>query len=446
MTPDLLIKNALIINDNQRFTGYVALCGERIAAVGRGTYTGPIPKSEIDADGKALIPGVIDDQVHFRDPGLTEKADIHTESIAAVAGGVTSFMEMPNTKPQTTTIELLGQKMDIAAEKSVANYAFYLGATNDNLDQIGKVDPKTVCGVKVFMGASTGNMLVDNIKALEGIFAESPVLIATHCEEESIIRHNMELMKARYGDHIPVEAHPFIRSVEACYASTEKAVGLADKYNSRLHVLHLSTAAELSLFESKPLSEKRITNEVCVHHLWFTADDYATRGNRIKWNPAVKWQADRDALRQGLISGKIDVVATDHAPHTKAEKAKPYLEAPSGGPLVQHSLTVMLEMAAQGVWTPEFVVEKMCHAPARLFGVVDRGYIAEGYYADMVLVDLNSPWRVSAENILYKCGWSPLEGDEFSARVTNTIVNGHMVYADGVVDAKYRGKPLTFSK
>lgn len=446
MTPDLLIKNALIINDNQRFTGYVAIIGERIAAVGRGTYTGPIPKSEIDAEGKALIPGVIDDQVHFRDPGLTEKADIHTESIAAVAGGVTSFMEMPNTKPQTTTIELLGQKMDIAAEKSVANYAFYLGATNDNLDQIGKVDPKTVCGVKVFMGASTGNMLVDNIKALEGIFAESPVLIATHCEEESIIRHNMELMRARYGDNIPVEAHPFIRSVEACYASTEKAVGLADKYNSRLHVLHLSTAAELSLFESKPLSEKRITNEVCVHHLWFTADDYATRGNRIKWNPAVKWQADRDALRQGLISGKVDVVATDHAPHTKAEKAKPYLEAPSGGPLVQHSLTVMLEMAAQGVWTPEFVVEKMCHAPARLFGVVDRGYIAEGYYADMVLVDLNSPWRVSAENILYKCGWSPLEGDEFSARVTNTIVNGHMVYADGVVDAKYRGKPLTFSK
>lgn len=446
MTPDLLIKNALIINDNQRFTGYVSIIGERIAAVGRGTYTGPTPKSEIDAEGKALIPGVIDDQVHFRDPGLTEKADIHTESIAAVAGGVTSFMEMPNTKPQTTTIELLGQKMDIAAEKSVANYAFYLGATNDNLDQIGKVDPKTVCGVKVFMGASTGNMLVDNIKALEGIFAESPVLIATHCEEESIIRHNMELMRARYGDNIPVEAHPFIRSVEACYASTEKAVGLADKYNSRLHVLHLSTAAELSLFESKPLSEKRITNEVCVHHLWFTADDYATRGNRIKWNPAVKWQADRDALRQGLISGKIDVVATDHAPHTKAEKAKPYLEAPSGGPLVQHSLTVMLEMAAQGVWTPEFVVEKMCHAPARLFGVVDRGYIAEGYYADMVLVDLNSPWRVSAENILYKCGWSPLEGDEFSARVTNTIVNGHMVYADGVVDAKYRGKPLTFSK
>lgn len=446
MTPDLLIKNALIINDNQRFTGYVAIIGERIAAVGRGTYTGPIPKSEIDADGKALIPGVIDDQVHFRDPGLTEKADIHTESIAAVAGGVTSFMEMPNTKPQTTTIELLGQKMEIAAEKSVANYAFYLGATNDNLDQIRKVDPKTVCGVKVFMGASTGNMLVDNIKALEGIFAESPVLIATHCEEESIIRHNMELMRARYGDNIPVEAHPFIRSVEACYASTEKAVGLADKYNSRLHVLHLSTAAELSLFESKPLSEKRITNEVCVHHLWFTADDYATRGNRIKWNPAVKWQADRDALRQGLISGKIDVVATDHAPHTKAEKAKPYLEAPSGGPLVQHSLTVMLEMAAQGVWTPEFVVEKMCHAPARLFGVVDRGYIAEGYYADMVLVDLNSPWRVSAENILYKCGWSPLEGDEFSARVTNTIVNGHMVYADGVVDAKYRGKPLVFSK
>lgn len=446
MIPDLLIKNALIINDNQRFTGYVAIIGERIAAVGRGTYTGPTPKSEIDAEGKALIPGVIDDQVHFRDPGLTEKADIHTESIAAVAGGVTSFMEMPNTKPQTTTIELLGQKMDIAAEKSVANYAFYLGATNDNLDQIGKVDPKTVCGVKVFMGASTGNMLVDNIKALEGIFAESPVLIATHCEEESIIRHNMELMRARYGDNIPVEAHPFIRSVEACYASTEKAVGLADKYNSRLHVLHLSTAAELSLFESKPLSEKRITNEVCVHHLWFTADDYATRGNRIKWNPAVKWQADRDALRQGLISGKIDVVATDHAPHTKAEKAKPYLEAPSGGPLVQHSLTVMLEMAAQGVWTPEFVVEKMCHAPARLFGVVDRGYIAEGYYADMVLVDLNSPWRVSAENILYKCGWSPLEGDEFSARVTNTIVNGHMVYADGVVDAKYRGKPLIFSK
>ncbi|MBK5196127.1 MAG: dihydroorotase, partial [Proteiniphilum sp.] len=443
----ILIHKATIINEGISFTGSILLEGERISRI----FKEDVPeqllngcREVIDARGLYLIPGVIDDQVHFRDPGLTHKGDIRSESRAAVAGGVTSFMEMPNTNPQTITNDALSRKMEMAAEKSVANYAFYLGATNDNLGELKKVDSKQVCGVKVFMGASTGNMLVDNEKALQQIFAEVDMLIATHCEKEEIIRENAAFYRKRFGEMIPIPWHPVIRSAEACYRSSSHAVELADRYGSRLHVLHLSTAREMSLFSDAPLEEKRITAEVCVHHLWFSDVDYDRLGALIKWNPAVKGVEEREALREALKEGKLDVVATDHAPHLMSEKEGGSLQAASGGPLVQHSLQVMLELAGRGIWTKELVVEKMCHAPARLFQVKERGYIREGYYADLVLVDPAAPYTVSAENIRYKCGWSPFEGETFGCSVKQTFVNGKLAYDNGVITENLFGKALAF--
>lgn len=440
-----LIKDATIINEGQRFVGNVLICDKHICKIS----SSPIEvknATTIDAKGLLLIPGAIDDQVHFREPGLTYKGDIASESKAAVAGGVTSFMEMPNTKPATTSMALLDEKFEIAAKKSFANYSFYIGATNDNLDVISKIDPRSVCGVKVFMGSSTGNMLVDEVKTLEGIFAESPTIITTHCEEESIIKKNLAEFKQRYGENIPPEAHPLIRSNEACVRSTERAMQLASKYGSRLHILHLSTKEEMSLLEAKPLSEKKITSEVCVHYLWFSDADYAERTNFIKWNPAVKSEKDRDALRNSLKTGKLDVVATDHAPHSLEEKLQPYLSAPSGGPSVQHSLVLMLELAKQGLYTVEEVVQKMCHAPASLFRVNKRGFIREGYFADLVLINPSSLWSISKENILYKCGWSPFEGIVVSNKVVTTFINGEVAYNNGIVYDTPLGERLTFDR
>ncbi|TCN61375.1 dihydroorotase [Acetobacteroides hydrogenigenes] len=440
-----LISGATIINEGAQFIGNVLVENGRISKVSKNRIEAN-DATTINAEGLLLLPGVIDDQVHFREPGLTHKGDIASESRAAVAGGITSFMEMPNTKPATTTIELLEEKFEIAAKTSYANYSFYIGATNENLDVISKIDPKSTCGVKVFMGSSTGNMLVDERKTLEGIFAESPTIVTTHCEEEATIRRNLAEFQARYGEAIPVEAHPLIRSNEACVRSTDLAISLASKYGSRLHVLHLSTREEMALFDTKPLAEKKITGEVCVHHLWFSDKDYAQRGNFIKWNPAVKSEADRDALRDALKAGKLDVVATDHAPHTFEEKSNPYLTAPSGGPSVQHSLTLMLELAKQGFYTIEEVVNKMCHAPATLFQVAERGFIREGHFADLVLVDPSNSWTISKENILYKCGWSPFDGVTLSNRIKTTFVNGEIAYSDGVVCDKQLGMRLTFDR
>lgn len=433
-----VIYNGSIVNEGERFEGYLIIGGDRIEKVGRGAYDGPrgVAIEMIDARGGYIIAGAIDDQVHFRDPGLTYKADIATESLAAVAGGVTSYMEMPNTVPQTTTIDLWERKMEHAASISAANYSFYLGATNDNLQQVSALDPRRVPGVKVFMGSSTGGMLVDNQKRLEAIFAESPVLVAIHSEDEALIQQNI----ARFGHHATIADHSTIRSEEACYRSTARAIEIAAKYNTRLHVLHLSTGRELTLFESRPLVEKRITNEVCVHHLWFSDDDYAAKGNFIKWNPSIKTAVDRAALREGLANGRVDIIATDHAPHTLDEKLKPYLQAPSGGPLVQHSLVAMLEM-----FPVETVVDFMSHRPAICFNVAERGYLREGYFADIVIVE-REPWEVTRQNILYKCGWSPFEGVTFSHRVSRTLVNGVLLFADGELDCSIHSKPLTFNR
>ncbi len=446
MNDAILIKNALIVNEGYEYTGYVLTSGARIAQVGEGDYRGAEPARVIDAAGRLLIPGVIDDQVHFREPGLTHKGDIHSESTAAVAGGVTSYMEMPNTKPPATTIDLLNEKFARAAETSVANYSFYLGATNENLSEIRKIDPRRVCGLKVFMGSSTGNMLVDKTESLAAIFSESPVLVATHCEDEATIQQKLAHFKALYGEKITPNMHPLIRSEEACYLSTAHAVELATRYGTDLHVLHLSTVRELELFSDGPLAGKKITNEVCVHHLWFSEWDYRRLGNLIKWNPAIKTAADREGLLAGIERGRVDVVATDHAPHTKEEKAQPYLSCPSGGPLVQHSLTAMLELFKRGEVSLADVVEKMCHAPAARFQVKDRGFIREGAYADLVLVDLYSAWEVSTDNILYKCGWSPFEGERFSTRITHTVINGRVVYENGTVDTAFRGMELAFDR
>ena len=443
-----IIKNAHIVNENQIFTGCLVIEDQIIKKVIKG------PLSEIyhdeknifNAEGKYLIPGVIDDQVHFREPGLIHKADIASESKAAVAGGITSFMEMPNTKPQTTTQELLEKKFEIAAEKSLANYSFYFGATNDNLEEIKKVNPSKVCGIKVFLGSSTGNMLVDNPKTLAGIFAESPVLVAIHSEDEQIIRANLLKYKKNYGENIPVHLHPAIRSAEACYVSTKKAVQLALKYHTRLHILHLSTARELEFLSAGPCDEKSITAEVCVHHLWFSDEDYQKYGMRIKWNPAIKEKSDRNSLFAALLKDKIDVIATDHAPHTADEKNNPYMKAPSGGPLVQHSLPVMLEFYHQGRISLEKIVEKMCHAPAKTFKIEKRGFIREGYFADLVLIDTGKPGEVTKENIYYKCGWSPFEGTTFHSTITHTFVNGHMAYEAGTFFSNKKGMPLTFNR
>ncbi|MDH6354874.1 dihydroorotase [Dysgonomonas sp. PH5-45] len=442
----ILIHNATIVNEGRSFVGSVLIEGKIIKDI---FVPGEVPEGilsqaeVIDASGLWLLPGVIDDQVHFRDPGLTHKGDLRTESRAAIAGGVTSFMEMPNTKPQTTTIEALDAKFEAAEEKSYANYSFYLGATNDNLAELKKADKKHICGIKVFMGSSTGNMLVDNQKTLSSVFAEIDMLIATHCEEEEIIKKNIEYYKAKFGDSIPVQYHPLIRSEEACYRSSAKAVELADKYGARLHILHLSTAKEVTLFDATPLAQKKITGEVCVHHLWFSDEDYAKYGTRIKWNPAIKTKNDRDALLQGLLNGRLDVVATDHAPHLPEEKQGDCLQAASGGPLVQHSLQMMLELAKQGRLTKEQVVDKMCHAPATLFRVHKRGYLRQGYYADMVLVDPNKNYTIQKDNILYKCGWSPVEGQTLSTTIEKTFLNGRLAFDAGVLN-DVKGEALVF--
>lgn len=439
-----LIKNATIINEHKQSKGAVLINETLIEQL---FFDENLPDADlvIDADGLLLLPGVIDDQVHFREPGLTHKGDIYSEARAAVAGGVTTYMEMPNTQPQSTTIDLLEKKYQRAAEVSLANYSFYMGATNDNIDEVLKADPRKVCGIKCFMGSSTGNMLVEG-KGLETLFSEAHMLVATHCEEEAIVKANMATYREKYGDQVPMEFHPLIRSSEACYASSAKAVELAHRFNTRLHILHLTTAAEMGLFEIGNLTKKRITAEVCVHHLWFDERDYATLGNRIKWNPAVKSEADKLALRDAVNKGLIDVVATDHAPHTLQEKNNTYFQSPSGGPLVQHSLPAMLELARQGVFSYEKVVEMMCHNPALLFQIEKRGFIREGYKADLVLVDPSKTTTVLPENILYKCGWSPFEGTALSHSVSHTFVNGHLVYANGIFDESRKGERLFFDR
>ncbi|HKL02942.1 MAG TPA: dihydroorotase [Cryomorphaceae bacterium] len=441
-----LIKGATIVNEGKCFTSDLRIEGGIIAEIAQGLD--PREHEEtIDAKGLHLIPGLIDDQVHFREPGLTHKAEIKTESRAAVAGGITSFMEMPNTIPNTLTQDLLEEKYQRAAEVSAANYSFFMGASNDNIDQVLRTDPKKVCGVKVFMGSSTGNMLVDDTKTLEGIFKESPTIIATHCEDEETIRKNTMEYQTKFGDDIPFKAHPLIRSAEACYKSSSKAIELATKHNARLHVLHISTEREVQLFSaSKKLEEKNITAEACIHHLWFTDADYDRKQSFIKWNPAVKTALDRIGVRQGVISGHIDVIATDHAPHTLDEKKNKYLKAPAGGPLVQHSLPALLDLYHQGVFTLEMIVQKACHNVAKLFDVSNRGFIRKGYAADIVLFNLNAPWEVSRENIMYKCGWSPFEGHEFKSSVVYTFVNGEKVYANGEVDEEIRGERLRFDR
>lgn len=443
-----LLKNAKIVNEGKIVSGHVLIENETIARIFKveDDITSLETINEVvDVKGSYLLPGVIDDQVHFREPGLTHKANIQTESRAAVAGGITSFMEMPNTVPNTLTQELLQDKYDIAEKTSYANYSFYMGASNDNIEEVLKTDPKTVCGVKVFMGSSTGNMLVDNPDTLEELFSKCKLLIAAHCEDETTIRNNMAAYKEKYGEDVPVTCHPEIRSEEACYKSSSFAIQLAKKHNTRFHLFHLSTAKELELLENKtPLKEKRITAEACVHHLWFSDEDYKAKGNFIKWNPAVKKASDRDAILQAVLDNTIDVIATDHAPHTLEEKQKSYFEAPSGGPLVQHALVAMLEHYHNGKISLEKIVEKMSHAVADCFHIENRGFIREGYFADFVVVDLNNPWTVEKSNILYKCGWSPFEGTTFKSKVLKTFVNGTLVYDSGTFNENYRGKRLTF--
>lgn len=442
-----LIKNARVINEGQIKELDVYIEQGLIAQLGTGLTANHANTEVIDAAGKYLMPGVIDDQVHFREPGLTHKAEIYTESRAAVAGGITSFMEMPNTVPNTLTAELLEQKYDIAAKNSLANYAFMLGASNDNIEEVLKADPKKIPALKVFLGSSTGNMLVDDEAVLEEIFRSSPLLISAHCEDEGTIKANSEKFKAEYGEDVPIRMHPVIRSAEACYLSSSKAIELAKKTGARFHVFHLSTGIETELFDNSiPLAEKKITAEVCVHHLWFDDSMYDEKGTLIKWNPAVKSATDRDALWKALIDDRIDVIATDHAPHTLIEKQNTYFKAPSGGPLVQHALVSMLEAYKQGKITLEKIVQKMCHNPAILFEIEKRGYIREGYHADLVLVDLNEEWTVSKENILYKCGWSPFEGQKFASTVTHTFVNGHLAYHNGKVIEGQPGQRLTYDR
>ncbi|MDD2549926.1 MAG: dihydroorotase [Bacteroidales bacterium] len=442
----IAIQNATIINEGRHFLGSVIIRNGLIGQIITNASQPIVADEIIDGSGKFLLPGVIDDQVHFREPGLTHKGTIYTESKAAVAGGVTSFMEMPNTNPQTTTLEELDSKHRIAQEHSLANYSFYFGATNSNVDLLPKINTENVCGVKVFMGSSTGNMLVDNPKSLEQIFRASPVLITTHCEDEDTIKTNLALYTKKYGDNIPFSAHPNIRSAEACYLSSSLAVKMAKQFNARLHILHLSTEKEMQLLSNKlPISKKRITGEVCLHHLWFNDTFYDTLSWRIKWNPAVKAESDRMGLINALKNNTLDLVATDHAPHTLAEKSNPYSTSPSGGPMVQHSLIAMLEMVAKGIFTIEMVVDKMCHAPAELFRIEKRGFIREGYHADLVLVNPNAKWKVTPESILYKCGWSPLEGETFGSKVTHTFVNGRLVYVNGTFNESVKGTALKFT-
>ena len=444
----ILIKNATIVNEGKTFVSDLLIIDEKISAICTSDLMNiPSETKIIDAKGLLLIPGVIDDQVHFREPGLTYKGDIFSESRAAVAGGVTSFMDMPNTNPQTVTIDLLNEKYVIGSENSIANYSFYLGATNTNIEEVLMVDHSAVCGIKLFMGSSTGNMLVDNENSLRDLFSKTTLPITAHCEDESIIRKNIEIYRGKFGEDVPVKMHPLIRSREACMKSSSHAAALAKEYNTRLHILHLSTAEELKLFSNDiPLSQKRITGEVCIHHLWFDDSSYDDLGTFIKWNPAIKTRFDRDALINGVKNNLIDIIATDHAPHTLAEKENTYFKAPSGGPLIQHTLVAMLEMWQRKIFSLEKIVEMMCHNPAILFNIRKRGFIREGYQADLCLVDPASPWTVSKENLLYKCGWSPFEGQVFNSKVVKTIVNGSIVYDDGIINEDYRGQRLMFDR
>lgn len=442
----ILIRNAKLVNEGKVYHADVYIKNKVIEKIDTNGIAMPADRV-INAEGLFLFPGAIDDQVHFREPGLTHKGEIYTEAKAAVAGGITSYMEMPNTVPGATTIGLLEQKYQRASEVSLANYSFFMGTTNKNIDELLKVDETKVCGVKIFMGSSTGDMLVDDANALERIFSEVKTLIAAHCEYDPMIKANNEAFKAQYGENLTAKYHPLIRSAEACYKSSSFAVELAKKHNTRLHILHISTAKELELFRNDiPLSQKRITAEACIHHLWFSDADYETKGNYIKWNPAVKTAADRDAVFNAVLDGRIDVIATDHAPHTIEEKEQPYLQAPSGGPLVQHSLNAMLEFYHQGKITLEKIAEKMSHNVAALFEIDRRGFIREGYYADLVLVDLKKEYTVTKENILYKCGWSPFEGIRFHSEITHTIVNGHVVYENGRFDESKKGARLLFNR
>jgi dihydroorotase len=443
----ILIKNAKIVNENSIFLGDVLIDGEFIVEVNSSITLDEKDITVIDANQQYLIPGLIDDQVHFREPGLTHKANIETESRAAIAGGITTFIEMPNTVPQATTQELLEEKFKIAAKTSYANFSFMFGGTNDNLEELLKTDPKKVAAIKLFLGSSTGNMLVDNEQVLEKIFSSTDMLIAVHCEDEATVKKNLEEQKAIYGEDIPIELHPIIRNEEACYLSSSKAIELAKKTGARLHVFHLSTAKETTLFRNDiPLEEKKITAEVCIHHLWFDDSDYAEKGTHIKWNPAVKTKSDREGLWKALLDDRIDVIATDHAPHTLEEKNNKYASAPSGGPLVQHALPALLNKCKEGKITIEKIVEKMCHNPAKLFQIEKRGYIKKGYYADLVLVDTNSPWTVTRDSVLYKCGWSPFEGTTFQSKISRTFVSGHLMYDQGKFNDTIKGKRITFNR
>ena len=440
-----LIVNANIVNEGKVFQGDVLINDEYIEQIGKQLPATDV-KRVIDAKGHFLLPGAIDDQVHFREPGLTHKGTIHSEARAAVAGGVTSFMEMPNTNPPTFTQALLEDKYQIASRTSLANYSFYIGASNDNLDEVMKTDLSQVCGLKIFMGSSTGNLLVDKPEMLEAFFSRFPGLIATHCEDEATIRANSAVYQEKYGEDVPVEFHPAIRSAEACYKSSSFAVAMARKFNTRLHILHISTAKETELFDNTiPLAEKRITAEACIHHLWFNDRDYKRLGTLIKWNPAVKTADDQAGVFAALLDGRIDVIATDHAPHTFHEKQNHYFKAPSGGPLVQHSLVAMLEFYHQGKISIETIVQKMAHNPATLFRIKDRGFIREGYFADLVLVNPNAVWQVDKTNILAQCGWSPLEDHSFQSKVTHTFVSGHLAYDNGMLNEQKKGKRLNFN-
>ena len=446
MTKGILIQNATIVNENKIFKGDILIENELITKI--SSKIKPTKNIEvINAEGKYLIPGFIDDQVHFREPGLTHKANIATESRAAIAGGITTFIEMPNTVPQATTQDLLEDKFKIAAVDSYANYSFMFGGTNDNLEELLKTDPKKVAGIKLFLGSSTGNMLVDNEEILEKIFSSTKMIISVHCEDEETIRKNTAIYKEKYGDDIPLKYHPLIRSEEACYLSSSKAIKLAKKTGARLHIFHLSTEKETHLFRNDiPLEEKQITSEVCIHHLWFSDKDYEEKGTHIKWNPAVKTEKDRLGLWKALLDDRIDVLATDHAPHTLDEKNNNYLNAPSGGPLVQHAIIALLEKVKEGVIPIEKAVEKMSHNPAKLFQIEKRGFIKEGYFADIVLIDTNKPQTISKDNILYKCGWSPFEGTTFSSTITHTFVNGNLIYNNGIFNDEIKGKRITFNR
>ncbi len=441
----LLITNARLINEGEVRDADVLICADRIDKIATG-ITADDSTEVIDADGRYLLPGMIDDQVHFREPGLMAKGNLATESAAAAAGGITSFMDMPNVNPQTTTVDALAAKYELATDRCTSNYGFYLGGTNTNIEEIRKLEPGNACGIKVFMGASTGDMLVDDPQVLEQIFEHAPVIVVTHCEDSPMIRDNEARAREQYGDDVPMSEHPKIRSAEACLASSETAIDLARRHDALLHVLHLTTAVEMGLFSAAHRSEKRITAEVCVHHLWFDETRYEELGTRIKCNPAIKAVSDRQALLAALNEGRIDIIATDHAPHTTAEKAQSYFKAPAGLPLVQHALLTLFDLVANGSISLELLVDRTSHAPADIFGVSERGYVREGWFADLVLVDANRPFRVEPSNVLFKCGWSPFEGHEFTSTIDTTIVNGELVYRNGKLTGKLAGRRLGFER